>query len=132
MLRRMEARGEIRGGRFIAGCTGEQFALPEAVDGLRAVRKREPAGLFLRLSACDPLNLVGTLTPGARIPSLLGNRVVFRDGVPVAAVEAGETRLLSRVEPAERPVLDRMLDPRPASAFDEPGPGGDTEVIVRD
>lgn len=132
VLRRMEARGEIRGGRFIAGCTGEQFALPEAVDGLRAVRKREPAGLFLRLSACDPLNLVGTLTPGARIPSLLGNRVVFRDGVPVAAVEAGETRLLSRVEPAERPVLDRMLDPRPASAFDEPGPGGDTEVIVRD
>jgi ATP-dependent Lhr-like helicase len=113
----MEARGEIRGGRFVAGCVGEQFALPEAVDSLRALRRREPAGVFLRLSACDPLNLVGILTPGKRVPALLGNRVVYRDGVPVAAVEAGETRILSQVEPGEHPTLERMLDPRPLSSF---------------
>lgn len=117
VLRRMEARGEIRGGRFVAGCVGEQFALPEAVDSLRALRRREPAGVFLRLSACDPLNLVGILTPGVRVPAQLGNRVVYRDGVPVAAVEAGETRILSQVEPGERPALERMLDPRPLSSF---------------
>jgi ATP-dependent helicase Lhr and Lhr-like helicase len=119
-LRRMEARGEIRGGRFIAGCAGEQFALPEAVDSLRALRRRERTGRFLRLAACDPLNLVGILTPGPRVAALLGNRVVYRDGVPVAAVEAGESRILAEVAPAERRVLERMLDPRPASAFDKP------------
>ncbi|MGA2263634.1 MAG: DEAD/DEAH box helicase, partial [Acidobacteriota bacterium] len=117
VMRRMEARGEIRGGRFVAGYAGEQFALPEAVDGLRAIRKREPAGFLQRLSACDPLNLVGILTPGARVPALLGNRVIYRDGVPVAAVEAGETRILSQVEAGETPLLERMLDPRPLSAF---------------
>jgi ATP-dependent Lhr-like helicase len=119
VLRRMEARGEIRGGRFVAGCTGEQFALPEAVDGLRAMRHHEPSGRYLRLTACDPLNLVGILTPGPRVAALLGNRVVYRDGVPVASVEAGEIRLLAEVAPAERPLLDRVLDPRPASAFDD-------------
>ena len=117
VLRRLEARGEIRGGRFIAGCTGEQFALPEAVDSLRAFRRRAPSGQYLRFSACDPLNLAGILTPGPRVAALLGNRVVYQDGVPVAAVEAGELRLLAEVAPAERPALDRALDPRPASAF---------------
>jgi ATP-dependent helicase Lhr and Lhr-like helicase len=120
VLRRMEARGEIRGGRFVAGCTGEQFALPEAVAELRALRKQEPAGNFVRLSACDPLNLAGILTPGARIQAVIGNRIVFRDGSPVAALESGETRLLSHVTPAERAVIDRLLDPRPASAFPPP------------
>ena len=118
VLRRMEARGEIRGGRFIAGCTGEQFALPEAVDSLRASRRGGPSGQYVRLTACDPLNLVGILTPGPRVAALMGNRVVFQDGVPVAAVEAGEVRFLVEVAPAERPALDRALDPRPASAFD--------------
>ncbi len=118
VLRRMEARGEIRGGRFIAGCVGEQYALPEAVDGLRACRRREPVGRFLRLSACDPLNLVGILTPGARVAAMLGNRVVYRDGAPVAAIEAGEVRILAAVDPGERALLDRMLDPRPLSVFE--------------
>jgi ATP-dependent Lhr-like helicase len=89
------------------------------VDGLRAIRHREPSGIYLRLAACDPLNLVGILTPGPRVAALLGNRVVYRDGVPVASVEAGEIRLLAELVPAERPVLDRALDPRPASAFGE-------------
>jgi ATP-dependent Lhr-like helicase len=122
VLRRMEARGEIRGGRFVAGCTGEQFALPEAVVRLREVRKCESAGVFLRLAAADPLNLVGILTPGARVPAVLGNRVVYRDGAPVAAVESGETRILTHVEPGEQPVLERLLDPRPMSAFDRIDP----------
>ncbi|MBM3939925.1 MAG: hypothetical protein FJ318_03330, partial [SAR202 cluster bacterium] len=83
-LRRAEARGEIRGGRFIAGLVGEQFALPEAVDQLRAVHRRAPDGTVARLSACDPLNLVGILTPGPRVPAVVGNEVSYRDGVPLA------------------------------------------------
>jgi ATP-dependent helicase Lhr and Lhr-like helicase len=116
-LRRSETRGEIRGGRFVAGFTGEQFALPEAVDALRVVRRKESQGHFLRVSACDPLNLVGILTPGARVPAVLGNRVIYRDGLPVAAVESGNTRILVNVEASERPALDRLLDPRPESAL---------------
>ena len=88
-LRLEEARGEIRGGRFLAGFVGEQFALPEAVESLRAVRKQEPNGQMVAVSACDPLNVVGILTPGDRVPAVLGNRVVYCDGVPVASLESG-------------------------------------------
>ncbi|MBI3953154.1 MAG: DEAD/DEAH box helicase, partial [Chloroflexi bacterium] len=88
--RRLEARGEIRGGRFVAGLVGEQFALPEAVEALRRLRSAPPQGELVALSACDPLNLVGILTPGARVPALPGNRVVMRDGVPVASLAGGE------------------------------------------
>jgi ATP-dependent Lhr-like helicase len=111
----MEARGEIRGGRFVSGFSGEQFALPEAVEALRS--KRHPDGQFLRLSGCDPLNLAGILTPGPKVPAVLGNRVIYRDGVPVAALEGGETRILSPVEEGDQGHLERLLDPRPASAF---------------
>ncbi|MCH8848484.1 MAG: hypothetical protein IIC32_05875 [Chloroflexi bacterium] len=83
--RRAEARGEVRGGRFVAGFVGEQYALPEAVDALRAVHRRERTGEVVRLSACDPLNLVGILTPGPRIPAVMGNEVLYRDGVPIEA-----------------------------------------------
>ncbi|MCH8267217.1 MAG: helix-turn-helix domain-containing protein [Acidobacteria bacterium] len=86
--RRAEARGEVRGGRFVAGFVGEQFALPEAVDALRAVHRRERTGEVVRLSACDPLNLVGILTPGPRIPAVIGNEVLYRDGVPIEAEAA--------------------------------------------
>ncbi|SAK93287.1 DEAD/H associated [Caballeronia fortuita] len=89
---RLEARGEIRGGRFVAGLAGEQFALPEAVPLLRDMRKRPKDGAFVALSAVDPLNLVGTLLPGDKVPALAGNRVLYRDGVPVGAVIAGKTR----------------------------------------
>ena len=89
VLRRLEARGEIRGGRFVSGFVGEQFALPEAVESLRAVKKQEPNGQMVAVSACDPLNVVGILTPGDRVPAVLGNRVVYRDGVPVASLESG-------------------------------------------
>ena len=115
ILRRMEARGEIRGGRFIAGLSGEQFALPEAVDALRAARRDPPQGRFVRISACDPLNLAGILTPGTRVPAILGNRLVLRNGVPVAAVEGGEFRIFMPVEAGERRVLEQFLDARPLS-----------------
>ena len=85
--RRAEARGEVRGGRFIAGLVGEQFALPEAVDALRAVHRRAPSGEVVRLSASDPLNVVGVLTPGQRVPSVVGNHVLYRDGSPVSGEE---------------------------------------------
>jgi ATP-dependent Lhr-like helicase len=80
-LRRMEARGTIRGGRFVTGFAGEQYALPEAVDGLKAIRKRERTGETIRLSAADPLNLIGVLIPGERVPALMTNKVVYIDGV---------------------------------------------------
>ena len=89
VLRRMEARGEIRGGRFVTSFVGEQFALPEAVDLLREVNRSDPTGNMVVVSACDPLNLVGILTPGDRVPAVPGNRIVFRDGVPAASLEAG-------------------------------------------
>jgi ATP-dependent Lhr-like helicase len=93
-LRRLEARGEIRGGRFVAGVSGEQFAVPEAVGLLREVRRRERGGALLAVSGADPLNLVGILTPGPRLPALTGNRVLYRDGVPIAIAAGGDVRFL--------------------------------------
>ncbi len=84
IYRRLEARGEIRGGRFVQGFAGEQFALPQAVEALRAVRRSPREGERIEISAADPLNLAGILTPGERIPAVLGNRVAFVDGVPAA------------------------------------------------
>jgi len=86
-FRRLEDRGEIRGGRFVDGFLGEQFALPVAVESLRATRKLPPTGEAITVSAADPLNLVGILVPGDRVPAISGKTVVFRDGV---AVQDGE------------------------------------------
>ncbi|RCL23572.1 ATP-dependent DNA helicase [Pseudomonas sp. AFG_SD02_1510_Pfu_092] len=91
---RLEARGEIRGGRFIAGLAGEQFALPEAVGLLRQVRRCATDGTLLVVSANDPLNLIGSLLPGAKVPAVSGNRVLYRDGVPVAVRVAGRHTVL--------------------------------------
>ncbi len=86
MLRRMEDRGEVRGGRFEGGFVGEQFALPLAVDSLRAIRKIEPDGQIVALSPADPLNLTGILVPGERIPIVSRQTLLFRDGVPLPPV----------------------------------------------
>ncbi len=75
-------RGELRGGRLVGGFVGEQFAAPDAVDALRATRREERRGEMVRLSACDPLNLVGIVTPGPRVQATLANTVLFVDGVP--------------------------------------------------
>lgn len=98
VYRRQEARGEIRGGRFVAGQFGEQFALSEAVEALRAVRKQPREDALIALSAADPLNLVGIVTPGAKIPALPGNRVLYRDGVPIALGAGKEIQFLAAVE----------------------------------
>ena len=113
VLRRSEARGEIRGGRFIASLHGEQFALPEALDALRALRRRESSGQYSVVSACDPLNLVGVLTPGQRIAAIPGTRIVYRGGAPVAVSENGPVRILTSVDAAERALLEQLLDERP-------------------
>lgn len=95
IYRRWEARGEIRGGFFVGGVGGEQFALPEAIGLLRSIRKAPATGELITLSAADPLNLQGILTPGPRISALTANRLLFRNGLPVAALEAGEVRNLT-------------------------------------
>ena len=92
VLRRLEARGEVRGGRFVAGFVGEQFALPEAVEALRAVRRQDDSGAIVLLGAADPLNLVGILTPGARLSPLSGHVIAFENGAPIATGELGAVR----------------------------------------
>jgi ATP-dependent Lhr-like helicase len=86
-LRRLEDRGEIRGGRFVSGFLGEQFALPVAVESLRAMRKQQPSGEVITVSAADPLNLVGIVVPGDRVASNSGKFVSFRDGVAILPEE---------------------------------------------
>jgi ATP-dependent Lhr-like helicase len=81
-LRRFEARGTVRGGRFVSGFVGEQYALPEAVEALRRMRKEPETGERIRVSAVDPANLTGILFPGPRIPAIAGHSVDFVDGVP--------------------------------------------------
>jgi ATP-dependent Lhr-like helicase len=100
VYRRLEDRGEIRGGRFVAGMPGEQFALPDAVDRLREIRRSGGDDRILAISAADPLNLTGILTPGERIREAAGNRIVFVNGVPVAALEGEAIRTLAEIDPA--------------------------------
>jgi ATP-dependent Lhr-like helicase len=114
--RRLEARGEIRGGRFVAGFSGEQFAAPEAIALLREARRRPQDGHYLSVSAADPLNLVGILTPGARVPSLAGNRLLYRDGVPVAAFAGGDVTFLAQLAPEVQWEARNKLLRRPVPA----------------
>jgi ATP-dependent Lhr-like helicase len=97
VLRRLEARGEVRGGRFVSGFAGEQFALPEAAAALRKIA-RECGGERVSISAVDPLNLAGILTPGEKVPRLPGNRVLFENGVPIAVHAGGEVRYLTALD----------------------------------
>jgi ATP-dependent Lhr-like helicase len=109
VLRRMELRGELRGGRFVCEVSGEQFAYPETVERLRAVKKRPETGELVSLSAADPLNLLGVILPGKRVAKLSSNRVLYRDGVPVAALEGKEVRFLRTFESDEAWRLRRAL-----------------------
>jgi ATP-dependent Lhr-like helicase len=97
-LRRLEARGEIRGGRFVAGFTGEQYAAPDAIGLLRDTRRKPNSQNYVSLSGADPLNLAGIVTPGARLPALSSNRVLYRDGVPIALLAGGEVRFLEELD----------------------------------
>ncbi|MGD8574584.1 MAG: ATP-dependent DNA helicase, partial [Gammaproteobacteria bacterium] len=107
--RRLEARGEIQGGRFVSGFSGEQFALAEAAAALNDCRKRSNRGDLVSISAADPLNLTGIVTPGERLPALAGNRVLLRDGVPVAVSAGGDIRFLGDVDPATEWRLRNIL-----------------------
>ncbi|WP_322102862.1 DEAD/DEAH box helicase [Paraburkholderia sp. J41] len=126
VLHRMEARGKVRGGRFVTGLSGEQFALPEAVALLREVRRRRvsapaPASAsasgdeggdgnaLICIPAADPLNLVGTLLPGEKVPAVAGNRIVFRDGVPVATLVAGRFAFFGDIDESGRAALRARL-----------------------
>ena len=100
IYRRLEGSGEIRGGRFVAGFTGEQFALPEAIGTLREVRRRPATDEWTAVSGVDPLNLAGILTPGPRLAALAGNRLLYRDGVPAATLSGGEIRFVDALDPA--------------------------------
>jgi len=111
VYRRLEARGEVRGGRFVGGFSGEQYALPEAIGLLRSVRREPGAGELVAVSGADPLNLVGILTPGDAVPAVATNRILYRDGVPVAVKEGegrGET-ILVEVTSEERELLRTAL-----------------------
>jgi len=115
---RLEARGEIRGGRFVDGLVGEQFALPEALPALRQIRHRAHDGEIVCIAGTDPLNLVGTVFAGTKVPATLGNRIAIRDGVPLAAMVAGKFVTLMPLEGDEereaRSALQRKATFQPA------------------
>ncbi len=115
VYRRLEARGEIRGGRFVSGMPGEQFALPGAVERLREVRRTAPTGRPLTISTADPLNLVGIVTAGERIRAAARNRVVYRDGVPLAVREGDFVRHLAPIDPAIAADVSRAVSRRPGT-----------------
>jgi ATP-dependent Lhr-like helicase len=103
VFRRLEARGEIRGGHFVGGLSGEQFARPEAIALLRSVRKAAPAGELVAISAADPLNLVGILKSESRVAAISTHRILLRDGEPIAVLRAGEIA----------PINGRAIDSEP-------------------
>ncbi len=117
VYRRLEARGEIRGGRFVGGFSGEQYALPEAIGLLRSTRREQGADELIAVSGADPLNLVGILTPGETVPAITTNRILYRDGVPIV-VKEGEGKseqFLVDVPADERDILrGALLRRRPA------------------
>jgi len=110
-LRRLELRGTVRGGRFIAGVGGEQFAFQEAVDGLRSMAKEVAAAKprYHSLAASDPLNLLNLILPRRKLAKLLNNRVLFEDGIPIAVVESGEVKFLREVAPEKQWALQQAL-----------------------
>jgi ATP-dependent Lhr-like helicase len=115
-LRRLEARGEIRGGRFVTSFVGEQFALPEALDELRGVRNPGPGPEVCRIAATDPTNLVGILSPGPRVPAIVGNMVLYVDGHAVASLEAGQVVPRAPIPPGARIDDDLTYHPPPRPA----------------
>ena len=122
VYRRLEARGEIRGGRFVSGFSGEQFALADAAALLRRVANEAQADEHVSLSAADPLNLLGVLTPGDKLPRLPGNRVLFHNGVPVAVHSGGEVRYLKPLDAKTEWEVKNLLirKQRPGAYFEQP------------
>ncbi|MEO8152618.1 MAG: DEAD/DEAH box helicase [Rhizobacter sp.] len=109
VYRRLEARGDIRGGRFIAGSTGEQFALPDAIALMRSVRRQPPDEGLVCLAATDPANLLGTVVPGPKVARVAGSRVLYRGGLPVAISVAGQVEMLVPMSASETNAATRAL-----------------------
>jgi ATP-dependent helicase Lhr and Lhr-like helicase len=109
VYRTLEARGGIRGGHFVAGISGEQYALPEAVGLLRTIRKNVPKGDLIPISAADPLNLTGVLTLGLRVAAISAHRVLLRDGVPTVALKAGQLVPLTQGVDVVDQAIERVL-----------------------
>jgi len=113
-LRRMEDRGEVRGGRFVDGFSGEQFALPEALGLLRQAVSATESPVFTAINGCDPLNLGGIIVPGAKTPAMPGNRVLLENGLPVARVMGEELEEFPGIsERARRAATQHLLVVRP-------------------
>jgi ATP-dependent Lhr-like helicase len=126
VLRRLEARGEIRGGRFLGGFSGEQFATPEAVQLLRSIRRAPADGSMISVSAADPLNLLGIVVPTGRLAPAASNRVLYRDGLPIALMESKEIRFLIEMTPAEQwqarqALLRRHVPPKVRAYLNQTG-----------
>jgi ATP-dependent helicase Lhr and Lhr-like helicase len=117
VYRRLEARGEIRGGRFVTGMSGEQFALPDAVERLREIRRTATDGRLVAVSAADPLNLTGIVTAGERIRTAIRTRVVYRDGVPIAVADGETIRELVPIEPGVVADVRREMQTRRPRMF---------------
>jgi ATP-dependent Lhr-like helicase len=105
IYRRLEARGEVRGGRFVGGMSGEQYALPDAVERLREIRRTASDDRLVTISAADPLNLTGIITPGDRLRTVATNRIVYLRGVPVSAMEGDMLRQLAPIDAALAPAV---------------------------
>jgi ATP-dependent helicase Lhr and Lhr-like helicase len=126
VYRRLEARGEIRGGRFVGGFSGEQFATSEAVQLLRSIRRTPAESLMVSINAADPLNLIGVITPGSRLAPASSNRLLYRDGVPIAILEAKEIRFLVDMGPADQwqarnALLRRQVPPKVRTYLNQSG-----------
>jgi ATP-dependent Lhr-like helicase len=126
VYRRLEARGETRGGRFVGGFSGEQFATAEAVQLLRSIRRAPSESLLVSINAADPLNLIGVITPGSRLAPAASNRILYRDGVPIAVLEAKEIRFLADMSPADQwqarnALLRRHLPPKVRTYLNQSG-----------
>ena len=126
VLRRLEARGEVRGGRFVGGFSGEQFATAEAVQLLRSIRRAAADGALISVSAADPLNLLGIVTPGGRLSPAASNRILYRDGIPIAILEAKELRFLVEMTAAEQwqarnALLRRLVPPKVRAYLNQSG-----------
>ena len=117
VYRRLEARGEIRGGRFVTGMSGEQFALPDAVERLREIRRTATDGRLVAISAADPLNLTGIVTAGERIRTAIRTRIVYRDGVPIAVADGETIRELVPIEPSVVADVRREMQTRRPRMF---------------
>jgi ATP-dependent Lhr-like helicase len=136
VYRRLEARGEIRGGRFVGGFSGEQFASADAVHLLRSIRRTAAEGAMVSISASDPLNMLGILVPGPRLSPAASNRLLYRDGVPIAVLESKEIRFLTEMNSADQwqarnALLRRRIPPKVRAYLNQSGSTTSPTTISR-